>query len=188
MPWGKLMPSDIHPIDSYTFTKDDTLLFDTNIWMYIYGPQIPRDPLASVYSDALKRILQSQSKIFMDVLILSEFINAYSRYEFNCAYPPGSKTDFKAYRKTPAYQAVAKAIADEARRILKYCIRTESFFEDVDIDNLLNDFENNCPDFNDQIFAELCKAKNLKLITHDRDFADSGLTILTANPRLLPST
>ena len=180
------MPSNIRPIDSYTFTKDDTLLFDTNIWMYIYGPQIPRDPLANVYSDAFKRILLSQSKIFVDVLVLSEFINTYSRYEFNRAFPPDKrKINFKAYKKTAAYQAVAKAIADESRRILKNCIRTESHFESVDIDKLLDDFESNCPDFNDQIFAELCKAKNLKLITHDGDFAGSGLTILTANPELL---
>ncbi|CBN56512.1 MULTISPECIES: hypothetical protein [Kamptonema] len=36
-------------------------------------------------------------------------------------------------------------------------------------------------DFNDKILAELCKAKNLKLVTHDADFKCEALTAIAAN-------
>ena len=50
---------------------------------------------------------------------------------------------------------------------------------------LIDEFEKADSDFNDQILAELCKRRNLKLVTHDADFRDRGLNILTTNPRLL---
>lgn len=40
-------------------------------------------------------------------------------------------------------------------------------------------------DFNDQVLAELCKSRNLTLVTHDGDFKDLGLNLLTANQSLL---
>ena len=52
---------------------------------------------------------------------------------------------------------------------------------------LLSDFEANSRDFNDAILAQLCRAKDLKLVTHDGDFKDCGITILTANSNLLSS-
>jgi len=50
---------------------------------------------------------------------------------------------------------------------------------------LVDEYEKGNSDFNDQVLAELCKSKGLTLVTDDSDFADTGLTIVTANQRLL---
>ena len=50
---------------------------------------------------------------------------------------------------------------------------------------LLTDYESKCPDFNDQILVELCKSRSLKFVTHDGDFKDYSITVLTANKGML---
>ncbi|MGH8547812.1 MAG: hypothetical protein ACRERU_04290 [Methylococcales bacterium] len=40
-------------------------------------------------------------------------------------------------------------------------------------------------DFNDQVIAELCKKRGLKLVTDDGDFGRYEISIVTANRRLL---
>ena len=50
---------------------------------------------------------------------------------------------------------------------------------------LLNEFAAGECDFNDQVIIKLCKKEELTLITHDADFRDAGIPILTANHRLL---
>jgi predicted nucleic acid-binding protein len=117
--------------------------------------------------------------------VLSEFINRYARLEHQIQKAQGAAADFKAFRKTPAFQNVAQNIAADVRRILKYCQRVESGFKTVDIIGLITDYEKGASDFNDQVLAALCRSKGLILVTHDADFKDCGLTIITANRELL---
>jgi predicted nucleic acid-binding protein len=55
----------------------------------------------------------------------------------------------------------------------------------IDIFALLNEFEQGDSDFNDQVITTLCQSRGLSLVTHDADFRDRGLTVITANNRLL---
>jgi len=172
-------------IGSYTFTQTDELLIDANVWLYIHGPQVQGDWKSKNYSNALANILQAKCNIFIDVLILSEFINRYSRLK--CTQEKGSSdpATFKSYRQSSDFKTVAKDIADAVRRIFKHSKCIESGLTSIDINNLLADYESKCLDFNDQILAELCKSKSLKLVTHDRDFKDYDITVLTANRNML---
>ena len=176
------MTANIHDINSYNFEKTDALFIDANIWLYIYGPQVQGDNKSRNYSNVLREILRTECSIFIDVLILSEFINRYSRLKFNLE---GRSPDFKSYRQSSAFKPVAKDIADAVRRILKHCECLESGLTSIDIDTLLTDYESKCPDFNDQILAELCKSRSLKFVTHDGDFRGYDITVLTANRRML---
>ncbi len=169
----------------YLFTEKDKFFFDTNIWIYLYCPAYyaSKRPVR-LYSQALKSILTAKSLIFIDVLVMSEFINRYARLEYE-KLADGVFSTFKGYRKDPSFKSTARAIANTSRRILKHCKQTQTPFELLDINAILTAYEADCPDFNDQIIAETCKANNLTLITHDSDFTDYGLTILTANKRIL---
>ena len=62
-------------ITHYVFKSTDALLLDANIWFFVYGPHRLDDKRVPVYSGALDRILKAKSRIYVDVLILSEFIN-----------------------------------------------------------------------------------------------------------------
>jgi predicted nucleic acid-binding protein len=175
-------------IESYTFSESDELLVDANIWLSVYGPQAkPNTWRTKLYSNAIKRIIMAKGTIFVDVLIISEFINRYSRFEFKLKRPNANPNEFKNFRISPDFKLVAEAIADDVRRILKQSRRLGSGFESLDIDAFLKNYEKECADFNDMVLAEICRAHELKLITHDADFKTWGITILTANPSLLGS-
>lgn len=175
----------VYAIQEYHFTESDDLFIDANIWIYLYGPQTnPDDWKTKLYSKALDNILKAESRIFIDVLVLSEFINRYARIK----YEPIKRSEgieFKKWRKGAEFKEMAEAIADDSRRIIKRCRLIESGFESIDITAVLRQYKDKCPDFNDQIITELCKSKNMKLVTHDSDFKNVDLTILTCNKKLI---
>ena len=180
------MGKSAHRIDRYAFQSTDGLFFDANIWLFIYGPRYgPQDRRTAVYSAALRRILAASSSIFMDVLVLSEFVNACARFAYNTLPRASKPPDFKSFRNTAAFRGVARNIANACGKILSHCVRTESGFTRLDTAALLTEYEKGQSDLNDQVLGELCVAGGLKLVTHDSDFGGQNLTILTANKRLL---
>ncbi len=179
------MLPQISDIKKYTFSEQDHLLLDANIWMSIYGPIAKKDWRTSVYSAALKEIRKNNCEIFIDVLILSEFINAFSRAEFNQLNPIIKPQNYKDFRNSAQFKPYAQEISINARKIIKICRRCDSVFEYMDLPSLLAQYEEGESDFNDQILVEICKSKDLTLITHDADFKAESINILTANKKLL---
>ncbi|MEI8174248.1 MAG: PIN domain-containing protein [Deltaproteobacteria bacterium] len=170
-------------ITRYDFKSSDELLLDANIWLLVYGPQDPNDPRVGIYSKALKKILAAKSCIYIDVLIVSEFINAYARIKKRVLSPPS--TTFKQFRKSSDFEPVAQDIAADVKCVLKHCMRVESGFELLAIDALLDEYAAGNSDFNDQVFISLCSSKGLTLVTDDGDFKGCGIPVITANKRLL---
>ena len=170
-------------VGSYSFTHRDKLFLDANIWWYVYGSQKPDDTLVKIYSQAFDRILKAQSCIHIDVLIVSEFINTYARTRWKLIAP--DKRPFKKFRQSPEFKPIAKEIADAVKRIMCHCSRVESGFQELEIDALLNIYAEGNSDFNDQIIVELCKDRELTLISHDGDFKNQRIKVLTANNHLL---
>jgi len=118
------MLADIRDIESYIFAKTDSFLIDANIWMYINFPRYSKRWECEVYSNALNKILRFRCSIYIDELVLSEFINSYSRLEHNLACsldPQNTSSDFKTFRQSPQFRNVAKFTADAVRRILCLC-------------------------------------------------------------------
>jgi len=180
------MPGTIRRLSTYRFRETDRLLFDANIWLFLYSPQYgPNDNRVRIYSAALKRVLAASSPIFIDALVLSEFINTWARFTYNKLPAPAKPKDFKAYRNSLAFKPVAKAISDACRRILRHATRIDSEFSSLDIDAALSGYEAGKLDFNDYVLAELCNTKGLALVTHDADLKGQTLNILTENTRLL---
>lgn len=178
-----VMTNNALSLASYDFKPDDELFLDTNVWLMVYGPQKPGDARVAAYSQALAKILAAQSLIHIDVLIVSEFINAYARLKWKLVAPHINQ--FKVFRKSPKFKSVAQDIAADVKRVLKHCSRIESGFEALDIDVLINGYGAGGSDFNDQVIAELCKKKGLTLVTDDGDFGGQGIPVVTANTRLL---
>jgi len=177
------MTSEVEEIPSHRFVPEERLLLDTNVWWFVYGPSKPSDKRAEVYSKALNDILKAKSRIYIDVLILSEFINRYARFQYNLL--PDRPAAFKHFRRSTHFGPVALGIADSVRRILRNCTRIEDGFETVPIEALIDEYANGNSDFNDQILAALCRKEALTLVTDDSDFGGQGIRIITANPRLL---
>lgn len=171
-------------ITNYNFKSSDNLLLDTNIWLFNYGPQSPMaNEQVTIYSGALAKILAAKSRIYIDVLIVSEFINAYARTKYNLLSPQYIK--FKQFRKSKDFKPVAQEIAASVKRVLQHCDRVENGFELLAIDTMLDEHAVGDSDFNDQILTALCKRNELKLVTDDSDFKGQGIFLITANKRLL---
>jgi predicted nucleic acid-binding protein len=180
------MSKQVHSIESYHFTPGEALLFDANIWLYIYGPPSHiSNQYRYAYTLGLRKIRGSGSRIVLDALVLSEFINAYARFFYNKLPIDDKPADFKLFRNSSDFKPVAEQIARRARKILDKSEPVKKRFESGGMKSIISEYAEGIADFNDQILAELCRLNDLKLVTHDADFSGSNLTILTANPKLL---
>lgn len=175
------MTHNAEAIASYNFKPSDEFLLDTNIWLLVYAPHSPKDKRVAVYSQALSGIIAAQSRIYIDILIVSEFINAYARLKWRLT----SCSDFKQFRNSKDFKPVAQDIAADVKRVLQHCRRVDDNFESLEIDSLIDEYATGIFDFNDQILTTLCKKKGLKLVTDDGDFKGQGIPVVTANKRLL---
>lgn len=175
----------IRDIKNHRFTERESLLLDTNILLSVYGPNANKESYTYIYSDALARMRSSKSTIFIDALVLSEFINRFARWAFDQLPYETKPSEFKAYRKCDEFKKVAQEIADDTRRIIDYATWCDSEFGSIDMNKLLREYEIGDSDFNDQVIAHLCKKRGFTLVTHDGDFRSSEIDILTANRRLL---
>jgi len=182
MRWGMMM-SNVSAVANYNFNSEDELFLDTNVWIFVYGPQKPGNPKVETYSQAFAKILMAQCRIYIDVLIVSEFINTCARLEWDIMDKPYG--DFKKFRNSTNFKPIAQDIAAAVKRVLSHCSRVENGFEMVDIDGLIAEYGDGKSDFNDQIIAALCRRRGLTLVTDDGDFAGQELPIVTANKRLL---
>ena len=169
-------------VSNYNFTPQHKLFFDANIWLYLYAPQDPVDPSVHIYSNVFNRVLKAKSQIYIDVLVVSEFINTCARGKWRFVAP---RKPFKVFRNSRHFKPIAKNIAADVKQIMKHCSQIESSFETLKIDDLLNDYAKGNSDFNDQVIMELCKSNGLTLITDDRDFKTKVIPVLTGNSKLL---
>ncbi len=170
-------------IKAHSFSETDKYFLDANIWLYVYGPIAFRNKKSATYSKALFELRNVGCLIFIDVLIVSEFINTYARFEHKQSQR--REINFKEFRKTSTFSEISKDITNNTKRIIKQCQRCNLNFVDIDIEGLLSKFEKGDSDFNDQVFSEICKINGYILITDDADFDCEDLNILTANQRLL---
>lgn len=176
-------------IRKYRFSDKDRLFLDANIWLLIYGP-VPRFEkdkfFKNIYSNSFKNMLLNHSKIFVDELVLSEFINAFRQLEFKRIKPEFEwHFGFKSFRRNPEFIKVAKEISLQARKIMNASWRCDSNFNSLDISSILTEFEKGRSDFNDRIYIDLCKKNNFLFVTNDSDFKDSEIQKLTANSTMI---
>jgi len=181
-PAEPLPVKEVHSIDEYDFPEGKGYFFDTNIWLYIYGPIGWPDPRSDAYSKALKEILNSDGTIYINCMIISEFINAFARIEFK---QQTDFTRFKDFRNSLAFRAIAQDIAYNVRKILKSTLACDTELQAIDLPEVMDFFEQGKYDFNDLLFAQICRAKNMVFVTHDKDFSELGVEILTANEKLV---
>ena len=65
----KPVPVKVHSIEKYGFPEGKSYFFDTNIWLYIYGPIGWPDQRSDAYSKALKEIMNSDGTIYINCMV-----------------------------------------------------------------------------------------------------------------------
>lgn len=179
------MKNKVHDVSTYTFEKGQIFLIDANVWLYIAGPSSnSKHSLERSYSAALKRLLESEGKIVINSLILSEYLNRYCRLVWEALHKTTYPT-FKNFRRSPEYSPVGQDAQQNANMMLQICDRSSDHFESADMEKVFASFGPGISDFNDGLMTESCSKHGWTFITHDADFVCGGIDVLTANNRLI---
>ena len=159
--------------------------FDTNVWMFIYGPIAgTNSKKQSIYSKLLRDIISHKASIHISSLVLSEYINAVLHIGFNqwkratCSVNANFKRD---YRVTQDYNdKLADAIL-QVRAILGVCEKRPDDFHIVDINRILALMSKGA-DYNDAYYLHDCEEIGLILVSDDSDIQkmQSKITLITA--------
>ena len=179
------MKNKAFDLSAYSFSSEEQILVDTNIWLYLFpAPGNPPQRFAQQYSTAFSKLVSAQAQPVLDPMVLSEYLNRYIRIEWGGSYK-STYPKFKAFRKSSDFSAVASAAETFAKKILSFCQLHSIPASELDLSTALTDFSSGNVDFNDAILIDICKKRNLKLMTNDGDFQNGGIKVLTTNPRLL---
>lgn len=164
-------------------------VFDSNIWLYILAPICynPNTFMTESYTRIFRTMLSLNCNIYTNNMIISEIVNTILRYEYNSynVDPDLEDIRYKSFRETKPFQEIASDIAMYIRKIAQVSklydinqVSNDLWFE------LADTFQEGKHDFNDLIIIKICGKQNLILVTHDRDFKECGLKILSKNPEL----
>ncbi len=180
------MKNKAHNLATYSFSKDETLLLDANVWLYLYPPpsQKIKRKFIQQYSKGLGSMRSADAQLIMDAMVLGEYLNTYCRIEWKALHQ-SQYPKFKSFRKSADFKEVGKKAASFAGSMLKLCACHDHPFAAANIKQVLADFAAGTTDFNDGLLAETCRHNGWKLVTHDGDFTSGGIEVLTTNSRLL---
>ena len=179
------MKNKAYDLSSYSFSSDEQVLVDTNVWLYLFpAPTDPSNRFSTQYSTAFSNLVSAQAQPVLDPMVLSEYLNRYIRIEWEGNYK-SRYPKFKDFRNSSDFPAIASAAETFAKRILSFCQIHSIPANELDLNHALADFSTAGVDFNDALLVDICKKRNLKLMTNDGDFQDGGIEVLTTNPKLL---
>ncbi len=159
-------------IRHYNVTGQDSFFFDTNIWLYIFGPMAGTNATKqSVYSNFYKEVLSRDAKIFISSLVISEYINRVLRIGFSQWKDINHNSqplDFKKdYRPTQDYKDQLDEAIAQAKDILNFTQPISDSFQSCNLQRIFDRMKRGC-DYNDSYIFTLC-FDHYKLVTDDQD-------------------
>ncbi|WP_288605551.1 PIN domain-containing protein [uncultured Treponema sp.] len=157
--------------------KNRTVFFDANSLIYIFWPTTPDSEKADDYGSILAALIKNNVNLAVNEIVLSEIINRILRIEFGKTGL--NKDEFKNFRDSESGKSVQNDIYMIIKnRILSRFKVINEILSKEEIDSMLITSK---LDFNDKLIEQLCKKKNMLLLTHDFDFSSSDVDILSAN-------
>lgn len=175
----------IDSVSKHIVAPNSAYFFDTNVWIYIYGPIASAEQKKqAIYSTLLRNIIDHKATIFVSSLVLSEYINAVLHIGFKqWKRATGNfNANFKFdYRITADYQDRLKEAVLQVQEILKVCERRPDDFHIVNIGVILASMNQNA-DYNDAYYIHDCEKIGMKLVSDDSDMKNvqSAITLITA--------
>ena len=177
--------SNIHNASTYSFSSNDQILLDANIWLYLFSPPCnPQGREARQYGHVFKKMQAAKAIIVTDQFLISEYLNRYVRIEFG-AVKAQYNNSYKLFRKSSSFPLVATAASSFAKKIISLSVHHGNIIDLAMITNAVNDFQKAKIDFNDSFFVQLCQRNHYKLLTNDVDFYNSPIEIITCHPKML---
>jgi len=166
--------------------SDRKILFDTNVWIAIDGFD-PR-PERAVYSNFYSSAKKMGNIIVINDYILGELFNAACRIQYDFIYDDDPKrTQFKKRRKSLEFKEYMDTIRDTCLNLIDDCEFESALHPDCKISKFIEEASCGEADFPDIVIREHCKINNYVMVSHDADFTNCNIELVTANPRILKS-
>ena len=176
----------VEKIRDFRVTSGDSFFFDNNVWMFLFS-QISgaKAYQQREYGRLLRDIQSAGAAIFINSLVVSEYINRSLRLNYSLwrdkEFKSGNgKVDYKLnYRPTEEFDNAQRVAYEEMSDILSISLRKPDDFNSLKIEDIM---AAKGMDFNDAYYANFCKHNWLILVTDDSDLQNTPLdvTILTA--------
>lgn len=174
-----------HHAVAYAFRRGEQILVDANVWLYLQPPAAQPCPYwAARYTTAFSNLLKAEAQPVVEALVISEYINRYLRLEYDAMWRQ-TYPEFKRFRESGDFTALAQAAVAEARQILRQASSHDTPLKNADLAGILNETEAGRLDFNDGMLIETCRAYGWKLLTNDGDMIRGGIDVITTNSKLL---
>ncbi|MDR1829702.1 MAG: DUF5615 family PIN-like protein [Candidatus Fibromonas sp.] len=158
------------------------IFFDANAVIYIYWPTTPNNGNSKQYSSILNMLLKQKNKLEMSTSIISEVINRIMKMEYEKKGGFEKLGIFKNFRNSKAGKSLLNDIYNTIKNKILPCFNiSDKKFSTNDVKAML---KADSLDFNDKIIFEICKSNNFILVTHDADFSNSNIDILSCNQKL----
>ncbi len=164
------------------------IFFDANILIYLFWPtgrgqRVLEDRYATIYGEILRRELS----LYVNYIVLSEVVNRTLRISWeeylDVELLKKDKLTFKNYRNSEDGKEAQEEIATIIKEIVfnNFEVVEDSFTKE-DIEGFL---EVDTLDFSDKAILSTCVDNDFVLLTHDRDYSNSKIDILTCNKHIL---
>ena len=158
----------------YTVSGNDSLFFDTNVWLHIYGPIAKtRTKEQQEYSSILRQALSRNAVIFITSQVISEYINVVLRMGFKSWKSQTGEINAQYkddYRPTQHYLDTLQDAKDQVNTILATTIvqKLPDSFNSLSVDSIMNRMDSFC-DYNDSYFIALCEKGTMTMVSDDAD-------------------
>lgn len=168
-----------YKLQDFSQLADRSVFVDANVLIYLFWPT-GQFSFEQNYAHVFRNLLRQGNNLFIDFLVVSEVINRVMRIEHQKLSP---SMRFKDFRNSQD----GKDVVEDIFIIIKNDVLSRfnvvgKSFDKYEIERFINVDE---LDFVDKAIASICTENNLVLLTNDKDFKNSGLDILTGNPRIL---
>lgn len=171
------------------------VFLDTNIWILINGYSSSVSQWrVDQYSSAYKRLLGNENAVILNDVVIGEFFNRCAKIEYETAMNElreigvNDLPSFKKYRRSSDFSETLKTIRDTCLNMIDDCEFISTCKDHYNISNVLNGCLDEKIDFSDLMLISFCRAENLAIMTDDIDYANCGLSLITANKKLLATS
>lgn len=164
--------------------EGESILFDTNVWIWIYG----NDPTGehAAYSEFYRGALKNKNSIITNSLIISELFNRMCKIEYELLFGKNEYHLLKERRKNHAdYVERVESVRDTCLNVIDDCTFLYREVDAAALGEHLNAAAEGILDLTDAALVECCISKDLIFVTHDKDFEHIDFKLVTANRGVL---
>lgn len=160
--------------NAYKINSSDNVFLDTNILIFLFSPDFvsSNDYQVDTYSKIFEILVEKQNNMYVNSLVISEFLNRCLRIDFNKNFQVDNNAKHykNDYRGSKEYKQTLKILLKLLHKMLNV-FKIQQLDDGFSKFETITEFEKSDElDFNDLVISRTVLNQNLKLLSDDRDF------------------